>query len=69
MSNSFSWSRWIKSLKELMEAEVVSRVQYNEVPLRVEYSLTNHGKELVESLVPVTLWSEHSIQIHKLKNN
>lgn len=50
-----------------MEAEVVSRVQYNEVPLRVEYSLTNHGKELVESLVPVTLWSEHSIQIHKLK--
>ena len=27
-----------KSLKELMDASVVNRVQYNEVPHRVEYS-------------------------------
>lgn len=58
-----------KSLKELIEADVVNRIQYNEVPPRVEYSLTSHGKKLVESLVPVTLWSEHSIQTNKLKNN
>lgn len=35
-----------KSLQELEESKIVNRVQYNEIPPRVEYSLTSLGKSL-----------------------
>lgn len=46
-----------KSLKELIEVGIVSRHQYNEVPPRVEYALTQQGKELLVALEPVVEWT------------
>ncbi len=45
-----------KSLKELQETDMVNRVQYNEVPLKVEYSLTERGSSLVPHLKALAQW-------------
>lgn len=47
-----------KSLKELEDAHVVRRTQYNEVPPRVEYSLTELGKALKPTMVSLGRWGE-----------
>ena len=44
------------SLQELMDDGLVSRIQYNEMPLRVEYSLTETGKSLFPILSEITSW-------------
>lgn len=51
-----------KSLKELVSANVVKRVQYNEIPPRVEYSLTENGLKLIEALVPINKWSAETLK-------
>lgn len=43
-------------LKALEEDGVVKRSVYAEVPLRVEYSLTEFGKTLVPVLVAIAKW-------------
>ena len=50
-----------KNLKELMAAGVVTRVQYNEVPPKVEYSLTENGLRLIDALIPIANWSKETI--------
>ncbi len=45
-----------KILKILVENNIVNRVQFNEVPPHVEYSLTENGINLVESLSNIRLW-------------
>lgn len=45
-----------KILKILVENNIVNRVQFNEVPPHVEYSLTENGIHLVESLSNIRLW-------------
>lgn len=44
-------------LKDLQSLGLVNRVQYNEMPLRVEYSLTPVGRDLVPSVYELALWS------------
>ena len=39
------------ALKELEKDELVQRIQYNEMPLRVEYSLTEKGQDLGAALI------------------
>jgi len=46
------------SLKELMEYGIIHREQYNEVPPRVEYSLTDSGKELVPLIESIVRWGQ-----------
>ena len=46
-------------LKELVQEEIIERHQYNEIPPRVEYSLTKTGKELMIALTPLIHWAEH----------
>lgn len=48
-------------LKELMEYGIVHREQYNEIPPRVEYSLTPAGKELVPILESVVAWGQKHV--------
>lgn len=43
-------------LKELERDNVISRIQYNELPLRVEYSLTDNGKKLSNVMEELSLW-------------
>lgn len=44
-------------LKELVTDELISREQYNEIPPRVEYSLTEKGKSVLPILKSICLWS------------
>lgn len=44
-------------LKELMAGELISRTQYNEIPPKVEYSLTQKGKSVLPILQSICHWS------------
>lgn len=55
-----------QQLKELVEDQIITRQEYNEVPLRVEYTLTEKGIELLKILNQLTLWNQkHNIQNYK----
>lgn len=45
-----------QSLKELEADGIISRKQYNEIPPRVEYSLTKSGTELIPALKALAIW-------------
>lgn len=44
------------SLHELEKDKLVKRTQYNEMPLRVEYSLTDYGKSLLPLFYEIAVW-------------
>lgn len=52
----FSSKTLARRLKELEEAKILERLAYNEIPPRVEYSLTSRGQELVESVINLMQW-------------
>jgi DNA-binding HxlR family transcriptional regulator len=45
------------TLKKLISDNIVSREQYNEIPPKVEYSLTDKGKSVVPILQSICKWS------------
>ncbi len=47
-----------KRLKELEKLELVSKKRFNEIPPRVEYSLTNKGKELIKCFEYLGMWAK-----------
>ena len=47
-----------KRLKELEAAKIVRRAQFNEIPPRVEYSLTESGAELIKCFKYLNSWVE-----------
>lgn len=47
-------------LRELEEAGLLHREQYDESPPRVEYTLTEHGTELANRLQPMLKWAEEN---------
>jgi DNA-binding HxlR family transcriptional regulator len=44
------------SLHELENDKLVRRIQYNEMPVRVEYTLTDLGKSLLPLLYEIDTW-------------
>lgn len=46
-----------QQLKELVEAGLIERIQYNTIPLKVEYILTPAGKRLIPALDFIYVWS------------
>ena len=44
------------ALKELETNELIQRIQYNEMPLRVEYSLTEKGRDLLPVFYAISQW-------------
>jgi len=46
-----------KRLDEFEDAGLVSRTQYDEIPPRVEYALTNEGAEVRTRLEPLLEWA------------
>ena len=45
-------------LKELKEEGIINRISYNEIPPKVEYSLTKTGTKLLNALHPMLQWAE-----------
>lgn len=45
------------ALKELIENNIIERKQYNEIPLRVDYSLSEKGLSVVPILQSICKWS------------
>ena len=46
------------NLKELEADELIKRTEYPQVPPKVEYSLTERGKSLMEVLDQLCVWGE-----------
>jgi Predicted transcriptional regulators len=46
-----------QQLKELVSDGLVERIQYNEIPLRVEYRLTPAGQKLIPAADLIYAWS------------
>ena len=53
-----------QSLKHLEEYGIVHREQYNEVPVRVEYRLTESGKSLLTVLGQLMDWGNRYMEEH-----
>ncbi|MDN6385034.1 MAG: helix-turn-helix transcriptional regulator [Tetragenococcus koreensis] len=47
-----------QQLKELQNEDIIMRSQYNEIPPRVEYSLTKKGKSLYPLMDQMCEWGE-----------
>lgn len=45
------------TLRKLQDAGIASRQSFNEIPPRVEYSLTKDGKQLRNAIIPVINWA------------
>jgi len=59
----------IQSLREMEGDGIVVRKDFQEVPPRVEYSLTRFGISLTEALRPLCEWgTQHMKRIEAIKN-
>ena len=58
-----------QSLKELESDGMVSRKQYNEIPPRVEYSLTDKGRSVIPILTAAAQWALHELGENGLSPN
>ena len=57
----------IEELKEMVSDRIVTRKVFQEVPPRVEYSLTEFGRSLAETLEPLCQWgTQHMKRISAL---
>ena len=52
-------------LKELQKEGLIQREAFPEIPPRVEYFLTDDGKELCEVIIPLIQWAEKRDNLHK----
>src|ERR1700674_5333349 len=60
----------IQQLKELHTDRVIDRLDYNEIPPKVEYSLTTFGRTLGKALAPLCVWgTEHTGEVEKLMSH
>ncbi len=49
-------------LRELQHLKIISRVMYPEIPPRVEYSLTEHGKTIFPVFDALFVWGKHYLE-------
>ncbi|WP_160690874.1 helix-turn-helix domain-containing protein [Clostridium sp. C2-6-12] len=56
-----------KSLKDLEEHNLIVRIQYETIPPKVEYALTERGKALLPALSELSKWGEEQIKLDKSK--
>ncbi len=54
--NGISNTMLAKSLKELEEDGLVKRTEYVEVPIRVEYEITDNVRSLIPILAELAVW-------------
>lgn len=46
-------------LKDLKKHGLIDRKVFNEIPIRVEYSLTKHGRSLEDIFERISIWSKN----------
>ena len=57
----------IQQLKELQADGVIDRLDFKEIPPKVEYSLTGFGGSLAKALAPLCAWgTEHMDEVEML---
>lgn len=56
-------------LNELVEDGLVKRTAYNETPPRVEYELTEKGKELIPVFRSIADWGQYLVEDYKKSLN
>lgn len=54
-----------KTLQSLEKHKLIHRIQYNTIPLKVEYTLTKRGKALLNTLQELYIWGEEQIESDK----
>lgn len=54
-----------KSLEELEQHKIVNRRQYNEIPPKVEYSLTDLGKAIEPALQALGNWGSKAYALNE----
>lgn len=54
-------------LKELIANRLISRTQYNEIPPKVEYALTEKGKSVLPILQSICIWSRQQTKDESYK--
>jgi len=60
----------IQQLKELHADGIIDRLDYNEIPPKVEYSLTAFGRTLAKALAPLCVWgTAHMSEVEKLMSH
>lgn len=52
-------------LKELQKEDLVRREAFPEIPPRVEYFLTDDGKQLCKAIIPLIQWVEKRADPHQ----
>ena len=52
------------SLKEMEADGMVLRTQYDEMPVRVEYRLTDKAKSIIPILLELKKWGEQNMNIN-----
>jgi DNA-binding HxlR family transcriptional regulator len=46
-----------ETLKQLHDSGIVDRESFNQIPPRVEYSLTKDGEKLRDAIIPIIEWA------------
>ncbi|WP_317912853.1 helix-turn-helix domain-containing protein [Carnobacterium maltaromaticum] len=59
----------VQQLRELEADKIINRTVYNQVPPKVEYSLTAEGKSLREILITMSIWGEKRVNQLKADGN
>ena len=54
-------------LNELLRDKLIERKAYSEIPPRVEYSLTNRGKELIPIFASIGAWGKYLVEEYKVE--
>jgi DNA-binding HxlR family transcriptional regulator len=52
-------------LKDLRNEGLIHRESFSEIPPRVEYSLTEDGRQLCEAIIPLIRWAEKRDNLHR----
>ena len=50
-----------QTLRQLSDANMIQRIQFNEVPPRVEYLLTENGKTVIPLLLSIAKWGNSQL--------
>ena len=51
-----------KILKDFAAKGIINRQQFDEIPPHVEYSLTENGLKLIDSLLEISRWSREQLE-------